>query len=565
MSRPDLILLHPPSVLRFRERAIFPGPISDVVPSSSIFEIYPIGFLSLSEYLHRHGISVRIVNLALKMLRRPSFCPEKFIRGLDPRAFGIDLHWLTHADGSLSLAELVKQHHPEKPIILGGLSATYYYEEILREHPAVDFVVRGDSAEEPLRQLMEAIRCGGGYGSVPNLVWRDRSGAMQVNALSHRPRSLDFIDFDYGHLLKMAARYRDPTGYLPFQYWLRYPVTAVFSCRGCGHGCASCGGSRPAFKRVCGRDEPVYRSPERLAEDVQHTAAYTGAPIMVIGDLLQAGEAYAGRFLDAMKAAPVANELALEFFHPPSEKLIGRVVDSVPRFNVEISPESHDPEVRKHFGKAYDNGALEAAIAALLAGGCRRLDLFFMVGLPHQDYDSVMETVDYCGRLLERYGRDGRLLPMLAPLAPFIDPGSPIFEAPERYGYRLLFRTLREHREAMLAPSWRESLNYETAWMSRDDIVRATYHGALKLLALKEKYGVVTRARAERIRGRILWSMHLIEKINRSQSRDDALRDDIRRLFNHCTICDKRELEWPMAVGKVRPRGVLKGLRSANG
>ncbi len=112
MSRPDLILLHPPSVLRFREVPIFPGPISDVVPSSSIFEIYPIGFLSLSEYLHRHGIAVRIVNLALKMLRRPSFRPDKFIAKLNPRAFGIDLHWLTHADGSLALAELVREILP---------------------------------------------------------------------------------------------------------------------------------------------------------------------------------------------------------------------------------------------------------------------------------------------------------------------------------------------------------------------------------------------------------------------------------------------------------------------
>jgi B12-binding domain/radical SAM domain protein len=565
MTRQELILLHPPSVFRFRELPIFPGPISDVVPSSSIFEIYPIGFLSLSEYLHRHGVSVRIVNLALKMLRRPSFSPEKFIAGLQPRAFGIDLHWLAHADGSLSLAELVKQYHPETPVILGGLSATYYYEEIMRDYGSVDFVVRGDSAEEPLRQLMESIRLGGGYEAVPNLVWRDPSGAVRVNEMSHRPTSLDFIDFNYGHLLKMAVKYRDPSGYLPFQYWLRYPVTAVFSCRGCGHGCASCGGSRPAFKRVCGREGPVYRSPERLAEDVRNTAAYTGAPIIVIGDLLQAGEAYAGRFLDAMKEAPVSNELALEFFHPPSEKLIQRVVRSVGPFNVEISPESHDPAIRKFFGKDYDNQTLEKAIAELLAGGCRRLDLFFMVGLPHQDYASVMQTVDYCGMLLERYGRDGRLLPMLAPLAPFIDPGSPIFEAPARYGYRLLFRSLREHREALLAPSWKGSLNYETAWMSRDDIVRATYHGALKLLALKEKFGVVERARAARIRGRILWSMHLIKKINRLNGLDDALRDDIRRLFNHCTICDKRELEWPMAVGRVRPGGLLKGLLSAPG
>jgi hypothetical protein len=44
MPRADLILLHPPSVFKFRELPLFYGPVSDVVPSSSIFEIYPIGF-----------------------------------------------------------------------------------------------------------------------------------------------------------------------------------------------------------------------------------------------------------------------------------------------------------------------------------------------------------------------------------------------------------------------------------------------------------------------------------------------------------------------------------------
>src|SRR5450756_727514 len=113
----DLILLHPPSIYKFRELPIFYGPISVAIPSSSIFENYPIGFLTISEYLNRQGISVRIVNLAMKMLLDPSFDPENFIAKLRPSAFGIDLHWLPHVDGSLSLAEVVKRLHPGIPVI----------------------------------------------------------------------------------------------------------------------------------------------------------------------------------------------------------------------------------------------------------------------------------------------------------------------------------------------------------------------------------------------------------------------------------------------------------------
>lgn len=65
MMHLDLILLHPPSICKFRELPIFYGPISNVIPFSSISENHPICFTSLSAYLNLHGISVKIVNLRL--------------------------------------------------------------------------------------------------------------------------------------------------------------------------------------------------------------------------------------------------------------------------------------------------------------------------------------------------------------------------------------------------------------------------------------------------------------------------------------------------------------------
>ena len=309
--RTDLILLHPPSIYHFRELPIFYGPISDVIPSSSIFENYPIGFLTLSEYLDRHGISVRIVNLALKMLKDPAFDPEDFVAKLEPTAFGIDLHWLPHVDGALTLAEVIKKHHPAIPVILGGLTATYYHQELMHDYPFVDFIMCGDSTEEPIRLLMEAIKTGGDYGVIPNLVWRDSTGKIVVNDISYQPTNLDYVHFDYTHPLKMSMKYHDPSGYLPFRNWLANPVMAVFSCRGCFHDCVSCGGSTSAFKRLCGRQQPAFRSPELLAKDIKNIARYTGAPVMVIGDLLQAGKDYAERFLFTMKGYRIRNELAI--------------------------------------------------------------------------------------------------------------------------------------------------------------------------------------------------------------------------------------------------------------
>lgn len=53
--RADLVLLHAPSVYDFRKRTIMYGPMSDLVPSTPIFEMYPIGFLTMANYLKKKG------------------------------------------------------------------------------------------------------------------------------------------------------------------------------------------------------------------------------------------------------------------------------------------------------------------------------------------------------------------------------------------------------------------------------------------------------------------------------------------------------------------------------
>ena len=56
----DLLLLHTPSVYDFRKMSIFYGPVSDMIPSSTVFEMYPLGFLTIASYLQEQGMRVRI-------------------------------------------------------------------------------------------------------------------------------------------------------------------------------------------------------------------------------------------------------------------------------------------------------------------------------------------------------------------------------------------------------------------------------------------------------------------------------------------------------------------------
>jgi len=547
------------------------GPIADGVPSTPIFEMYPIGFFSIVEHLERNGINVRIINLAARMLGSDCFDVEKMIRRLKPKAFGIDLHWLPHAQGSLEVAKICKRCHPGIPVIFGGFSATYFYEELIR-YPAVDFIIRGDSAEEPLLQLMKAItqyqHSHSSFSNIPNLVWKDNSGEMRINPFTHVPTEVNKFSNNYVYIFKSALKYMDIKSLIPFHgwssQWLDYPITPVITCRGCIHNCIFCGGSRNALANYCNRRKPAFRDPRLIAEDIVKITKYTKAPIFLIGDLLQPGEEYAYTVLEGLKKRAFDNHLVFELFKPAPEEYFELVAGSVEHFNFEISPDTHDEQIRAAEGKRYKNSGIEENIKWALDSGCNRFDAFFMIGLPFQTCKSVMETVDWCGYLMDKFGT--KIAPFILPYSPFLDPGCIAYENPEKFGYKILFKTLEEYRKAMLSPSWKYALNYETKWMTRDEIVDCTYQAGLKLNTLKAEYGLIDpdsfKATEERIKLAIdlTTAIDKISEVNDFAARHERLmhlKPKLDTMLNS-VINEKRDMEWPAAKRNLRIFYLLK-------
>ena len=552
MSRVDLVLLHAPSVFDFRERSIMFGPVSDMVPSTPIFEMYPLGFTTMAEYMERHGLRVRIVNLAVLMLNKPNFDVEAYLRNMDPVAFGIDLHWLPHCHGSIEVARLVKKLHPKTPVIFGGLSSSYFHEELIT-YDAVDYVVRGDSTEEPMTRLMWSLKRGGGIGDIPNVTWKDASGGVVVNDLSWVPTDMNAISLDYSFNMKSVIRYRDMMGALPFKDWLRYPVCASLTCRGCTHDCVTCGGSATAFRESFGRDRVAFRDPELLVRDIEHIQKYIPGPMFVLNDFLQAGREYTRDFVRGLKRIDMKNPIGFEFFKPPAEEFYEFLNENLNDYSVEISVESHDDGVRAAFGKKhYTMEQVEDSIVHALKNGCSRFDIYFMTGIPSQTAASVRETTEYVRRLYERVGNDKRLLCFTSPMAPFLDPGSIAFENPAEHGYTMRARTLEEHRERMVLPSWKHIMNYESHSMSPDEMVEATYDAAIGINRVKADIGIIDQQVADVTELRINEARVAMARIDDVMagpiSTHDtgirALKEEFDRL-SQSTVADKTELNWP--------------------
>ena len=188
-----------------------------------------------------------------------------------------------------------------------------------------------------------------------------------------------------------------------------------------------------------------------------------------------------------------------------------------------------------------------------LAHGCRKLDLFFMVGIPHQTYGQAMEAVDYYRHLLDRFGKGGKVHAYVSPLSPFLDPGSRAFEDPS-FGYKVRYRTLEEHRQALTQLSWKDMLSFETEAMSRDEIARASYQVAGELNELKYKHGLIDAATYAAVSHSLAAAEAVLTEIDRTATlppdkRAAALavmRKQIQTA-NGAALCGVDELKWPLS------------------
>jgi B12-binding domain/radical SAM domain protein len=553
----DVTFIHPPSVFDFRERPILWGPINDLVPSKSVFEMYPIGFVSMASTLEKNGFKTRIINLALKMLNEPDLEPENYLKGLHPEIFAIDLHWLPHVHGAIELARLCKKVHPGTPVLMGGLSASYYHEEILSKVEAVDFVLRGDSVERPLINLVSELKNGENYQEIDNLSYRSDSG-IKTNEINSVAGDLDSFSLDYDYVLKSLLRTRSFDN-MPFQEFIKKPMMTVLTRKGCDSNCPGCGGSGYAYAEVCNRNSVAYRSPGKVVEDLKNIAEYR-TPAFVIGDLANPDPEYGLEIFQQLKDENLGIPIVFEFFLPPGKNFLNELGRSIEDFSIEMSPESGVEDIRRTAGREYSNVELENTITEAFKSGCSQFDLYFMIGLSEQNRSNLETTMDFIDGLLKEHEGDN-LLPFISPYSPFLDPGSLAFEFPDRYGFTKYTDGLMDHYELLdEGLTWKDFLSYRTDELDREELVNITYEFAKELANIKEKHGLISREKLVELEEKIKVSKRMIRLSDAHEEgmlKEEHLEASLTELKERLLI-DRNELDWSEGVTFGRIFAVIR-------
>lgn len=165
-------------------------------------------------------------------------CAEQ-IRKTRPWLVGISSLFTAYSEEALWLATTIKKIHPKCKIVLGGHHPTAFPHDVF-DHPAVDYVIRGDG-EEAMTALACRLKTGRSLEGVSGLAFRDATGkaivaepAVVADLDSLPPPAIDLVRLD-----RYSRRSR--------------PALVVAASRGCPMKCSYCcfgGDSSIAYRRM---------------------------------------------------------------------------------------------------------------------------------------------------------------------------------------------------------------------------------------------------------------------------------------------------------------------------
>ncbi len=491
MTDHDVILIHPPANYDFREKAVFPGPIAYTVGASTgQFIIPPIGTLSIADYLDRHGYRVFVDNIGERMITSPTFDVETYIGNLSARVYAVDLHWCVHSQGAIEIARLCKRLHPGAMVVLGGLTATVFHQEIIAKFKFVDAVIRGE-AEKPFLLLMQALDQHQELETVPNLTFRDDEDGVKSVPLMKPSDDLDEFEFTRLDLLEPERSTSAPGA-----------VTSWFIpiCRGCLHNCVACGGSAYSYRTHLGRERPAFRSPDKIAQDIRKLSELGVQLVFLFQDPRMGGEEYWRKLLATLQKEKIQlSRLTMELFGPADEEYIKELSKVGVPIVLTISSESGVDDVRRAHGRKYSNDELLDTVEICKRYGVS-LGIFSMAALANDTPETIKGTWQTWEQIcsLNLNGNapvDYAFGPML-----LLDPGSLAFDRPTSYGYRTVFKNFEDYYRGMSLPSWHQWISYETKFLNRDSIAKLIIDSLEYSINLRERCGFYSQAEADTAR-----------------------------------------------------------------
>ena len=345
----------------------------------------PLGLLYLAGYLESHSNhNVDVIDA------QPKGYTYEQLRGLlaarDFDVCGLTAMTFTLID-VVKTCRIIRDVNPQAKIVLGGPHVHLFPDQTI-SRDEVDFLIQGEG-EIAFLDLLAKIDDPASWPSVPGLVYRDHSGAIQNNGIAPSTDDLDSLGFPARNKLDQID-YRSLLG-------RRNMVTTMFTSRGCPFRCTFC--DRPNSPIISGFR---WRSAKHIADEVEQCVALGISEAFIYDDTFTVRKDRVHDLCDELIARKIdftwdvrahVNTVDEDLLKHMAEAGCDRI-----HFGVEVGNDRMMQTIRK-------NTTVEKVRKAFKAAKKARMETlgYFMVGQQTETMDDIEDTLRLAKSLNPNY------------------------------------------------------------------------------------------------------------------------------------------------------------------
>lgn len=364
----------------------------------------PFGLMSLAGYLLEQGFDVRIDDYIVN-----PYSPERAYASVAD--FNPDIIGSTGVTMNIKAAlRILKDYRDaahDAPIVMGGPHVSFDADNILKDHPYVDFIVRGEgelTSVELFQNCSDTER----YPSIRGISYRIGDAIFHNPARDFIP-DINILPYPARHLVQLS-KYKA----------MGLPLNMITS-RGCPYECIFCVGAKMVGRRV------RYFHIERVVDEFEMLAGMGFKQINIVDDLFTSNAKRCLAICEEIMRRGIRHTwTAFARVDTISRELLQTMKAagcSMLCFGIESGVQEILDRVKK-------KTTLEKIEKALTL--CREVGVIpmasYIMGLPGESPDTVRQTMSFAKKLCNSYG--------FHILAPF--PGTEVREKAKEYGMTIL-------------------------------------------------------------------------------------------------------------------------------
>ena len=366
--------------------------------------VIPIGMIGVGNIVSKmDNVEFKAISIPLEEYIKSDYNIEDEIKKYNPKIVMVDLHWAIYSYSSINICDKVKHINSSTVTIIGGITASIYYNEIIRNYTSVDYIIRGDSEKiiEPL--ITGIINKESDMAHIPNIIYRKNNKIIE-NDMLYECTSFDDIDYCNYDFLKHRKEFFKKQG-VHKGVAINDGLAWIPTARGCNYNCSYCGGNKNMFKTIFKKQTMLINSPENIVNSMQKLYDKYGIDVFGITHTFEVfPKEFKEEIIDRIKKMSFKPGFFYYLFQLPQPQFMKELVSILNQEKtvIGLSVMTGDENIRAQNGKPFKNNQL-FKLLDVLKNNKVKIELYFMDDLKYSNNNTFLSTKEMINYIYEEY------------------------------------------------------------------------------------------------------------------------------------------------------------------